>query len=273
MKKLFIPALIIFIFMTVSASSAQTPTVKITPVPTTKITPFPTTKITPIDTQTQQNQIEKIKDLVASKVAELKLVDKRGIIGTVKSSSNSEIKVIDLKKQEKQIEIDELTKFQSSTEDEGSFGISDIKTGDVISSIGLFNKATKKLLARFVSRAANIPQSVEGVVTAKDLKAFTFDMVGEDGKKKTVSVETSTKTSSVDEGKTLKSGFTKIEVDQRVIVVGFDDPKIKAQLNASRILFFLSIPPSAEMKKFQNISNNEAPVSTGSAGKVAPITR
>lgn len=227
--------------------------------------------LTPKETDAQQNQIEKIKDLVASKVAELKLVDKRGIVGTVKSSSNTEMVVSDYRNDPAQIDIDELTKFQSDSDK--TFGISDIKSGDVLSIVGLFNKDAKRLLARFITRATNIPQNIEGVVVSKDLKDFTFELVSAKGKKNTIDVSTSTKTVSYDNGQSVKSGFSKIDMAQRVIVVGFADPKIKDQINSTRIIVFSSIPPSSDMKKFETQANDVVPVSSGSAGKVQPITK
>lgn len=207
-------------------------------------TPASTSKVTPTKAD---SQIEKIKDLVASKVAELKLVDKRGILGTVKSSSNTQINITDSRGVAAQIDIDELTKFNGATSKE-DFGISDIEKGDVISVVGLYNKETKKLLARFVARATNIPENVDGKITAIDTKEFTFDVVDENGKTKTISVESSTKTNSYDAGDTTKSGFSKLEEGQRVIVVGFKDPKVSNQINAERIIQFISLPGSKAMK-------------------------
>ena len=229
--------------------------------------------ITPVVTDdADQEKLEKIKDLIASEAARRNLVDRRGIIGTVKSTTNTQIKLVDNKNKERQIDIDELTKFEGGS-DEDSFGISDIKQGDVLSSIGLYYKESGRLLARFISRATNIPQNIEGIVASKDAKNFTIDVVGDDGKRKTVSIETSTKTVSYEDGESVKAGFSKILPELRVIVVGFMDPKIKDQLNASRIIVLVSIPPTNKMKQFANTLNQDVPVSTGSAGKVAPIIK
>src|SRR3972149_11269785 len=139
--------------------------------------PSPTPQVTA--EEKEQDTIEKIKDLVASKVAELKLVDKRGILGIVKRSSNSQIVVEDHKRDQRSVDIDELTKFVSS---KTSFGISDIKEGDKISVIGLYNKDTKRLLARFITLSANTPIAIEGVVTAKSTRQFTMTVVDSSGK-------------------------------------------------------------------------------------------
>ena len=245
MKKIFLTLIItIAIVATTQVAFAQT-----------SPTAAPTSKVTPTKAD---SQIEKIKDLVASKVAELKLVDKRGVLGTVKSKTNTQINVTNSHGEATQIDIDELTKFNGATSKE-DFGISDIEKGDVISFVGLFNKENKKLLARFVSRATNIPENIDGKITSKDVKEFTFVIADENGKTKTVNVESSTKTNAYDAGDTTKSGFSKLEEGQRVIVVGFKDPKVSNQINAERIIQFVSLPSSKAMK-----SNGDSQA-TGSA--------
>lgn len=216
----------------------------------------PTKKPTPTQS-VQDSQIEKIKDLVASRVAELKLVDKRGIIGRVKSSTNSQITLVNTKGKQILVDIDELTKFESAG---ASFGISDIKAGDSLSIVGLFNKQTERLLARFAEKATNIPENVEAVVIAKDIRAFTLNVVTTDGKRKTINVETSTKTSSYAGGETLKSGFSKIKPGERIIVVGFPDKSAEDELNASRLIHFQDIALSAQLTKAKDLIELEETV-------------
>lgn len=234
----------------------------------------PSPTITPGNPQESQElkTIEKIKDLVASKVAELKLVERKGILGTVKSVSNMQIVAEKKADEQRVIDIDELTKFQLSS-NKDSFGISDIKEGDFLSVIGLYNKDTKRLLARFISKISSIPENIEGAVIEKDSREFIITIITSEGKKKNVDIQTSTRTSSYDKAKVTKSGFSKIEIGQRVVVVGFKDPKIKDSINASRIIQFPAMPLSSGMKKFSDLTTDEIPASTGSAGKVMPITR
>lgn len=210
----------------------------------------PTTKPTPTSASTtpKDTQIEKIKDLVASHVAELDLVDHRGLIGYVKSTTNTQIVITDQKNLQVKVDIDELTKF-NSPDDKSSFGISDIKNGDLLSLVGLYNKQTERLLARFVEVASNIPQNIEGVVLDKNTTDYTIDVATADGKKTLVNVETSTKTATYEDGETTKSGFSKIENGQRIIVVGFADKTEKDQINASRILVLPGMKLSSELTK------------------------
>lgn len=243
--------IIIIIFITVINIIARIPkTVLPSYALTPTATPSATTKLTPTKKPTQipeDTQIEKIKDLVASRVAELKLVDKRGILGYVKSTTSTQIILADLKNEELKVDVDELTKFESPSKD--TFGISDIKKGDLLSVVGLYNKQTNRILARFAEIASNVPQNIEGVVLSKDSAEFTLNISTNEGKKKTVNIETSTKSFIYEDGTTTKSGFSKILPGERVIIVGFADKTSTDQINAARIIHFPGMKLSEELKK------------------------
>lgn len=227
--------------------------------------PSPTPEIT--SEEKEQDTIEKIKDLVASRAAELKLVDKRGILGVVKRSSSSQIVVEDHKRNQRTIDIDELTKFVSS---KASFGISDIKEGDKISAIGFYNKDTRRLRASFISLSSNIPLDIEGVITSTNSREFTLTIVDTIGKTRTINIETSTKTNVWADNSFTKSGFSKILIGQRILVIGFEDLKDKNTFNASRIIHFVDLPLSDALSKYKN-AEEESPVSTGSGAKTKPL--
>lgn len=235
-KKLltFIFCLLILFLYTQQSYSATT-----TPVPT---------KSTPTDEESLK-QMEKIKDLVASRVAELKLVDKRGILGKVVTTTNSQITLIDNKDKNRIIDIDEITKF--SNENSKSYGISDVKKGDMLGIIGLYNKDTERLLARFVDRISALPTHFEGVITGIDKINFQLFATDENGNKRIIDIVPSTKnfTYSKDQGQ-IKSGFSKFSLGERIFASGFPDSKIKNQLNTVRIVSFPQLPPSEKMKAY-----------------------
>jgi Cu/Ag efflux protein CusF len=234
----FLYSFIIFIVFAIVAN--QTMAVSPTPAAPPEMTPE----------QKEIDRIDKIKDLVASRVAELKLVDKRGIIGTVERSSTTQVVIEDHKKDLRTIGIDELTKFVSI---KGSLGISDIKEGDKISAVGLYYKDTKTLLARFISVSSSIPLDIGGVVTAKNSRQFSITIVDPEGKQKIIDVETSTKTNLWDGNALIKSGFSRVLVGERILVMGFEDPQEDNTINASRIIHFPNFPLSQDLKKHQSI--------------------
>ncbi len=213
----------------------------------TTITPNVTNSPTSISDSTQ---IEKIKDLVASRVAELKLVEKRGILGTVTAVTSTQITLTDIHNKKRIIDIDEITKFTSPASK--TFGISDIKKGDTLGIIGLLNKGTDHILARFVNTVSAIPTLFEGVITDVDRRNFVVTVVNEDGKKISVDIETSTKISSFTKADSLiKSGFSKVLPGQRVYISGFMDDTTENLLNADRIIHFPELALSSKLKRAQ----------------------
>lgn len=206
--------------------------------------------------QQEIEKIQKIKELVASRVAELNLVEKRGIIGAVKDSTNTQVTIEDNKQERRIIDIDELTKFQSSQK---SFGISDIKTGDIIAALGLYNKETKRLLARFITVKKSLPVQFEGIVLTKDNKNYKLTAVNESGDKKTIDIQSSTKTLvyTKDDGIT-KSGFSKIREQERIILSGYQDLKDINIIIADRLIRFPEIPLSTPLKLQFNLYSKTA---------------
>lgn len=221
----------------------------------TKITPFPSQNQISTDSS-ELEKIQKIKDIVASKVAELNLVEKRGLIGTIKDTTNSQVTIIDIKGNTRRIDVDELTKFNLNSKRTG--GISDLTKGSTYSFVGLYNKETQKLLARSISIVNTIPVYFEGAINGVDATNYQLTVVNEKGEKKTIDIQSSTKTSlgTVD-GDLQKSGFTKLNVNERILAVGFWDKKDSNLLSTLRIIHFKDVPPSKEMQSFVS------PVPTG----------
>lgn len=258
MKKSFILIALILVLALPSISYAQTATISAKP----KVTTSPTSI-------GDSNQIEKIKDLVASRVAELKLVEKRGILGTVSNTTSTQITLTDLNNNRKIVDIDEITKFSDPESKE--FGISDIKKGDVIGVIGLLNKGSDHVLARFVNTVSSIPTYFDGVITSVDKRNFVITAVDENGNKKLLDIETSTKlysfTKDTDE---IKSGFSKILPGQRIYAATFPDAKIPNQLNVDRLTHFPELMPSAKMRRYAETEAVSSATPTPTKTKVTP---
>ncbi len=195
------------------------------------------------------NRVDQLKNKVASRVAELKLVERRGIVGIVEDVSENQITVNDLNNKRRIIEVDELTKF--SSEDNDTYGISDIKKGSKISALGLYNKESQKLLARFVNEIS-IPLFLHGVITEKDDEEFTLKLLTEEGKNYTVDVERITKSYSYNDGELDTSGFSKIETMKNIILIGFPDPKKNDRLTASRLIIFPDVPKNPNIPVIEN---------------------
>lgn len=202
-------------------------------------------------------KIQKIKDIVAKKVTELNLVEKRGIIGSLKEVSGMQLTITDIKGNIRHFEVDELTKFSFSTKT--TVGISDLEKGSMYSFVGLYNKETQKLLVRDVDSVDTIPVYFEGAISDVDSDNYQLSVVNERGEKKKVDIQNSTKTSLAStDGNLTKSGFSKLEVNERVLAIGFWDKKDKDLLSTLRIIHFKSVPPSKEMQSHINVASASA---------------
>jgi hypothetical protein len=215
-----------------------------------------------------QQQVDDLKSKIASKVAELKLVEKRGIIGTVTVSSNTQLTLTDTKGNTRIVDVDEITKFSSSSKD---LGISDIEKGDLIGVLGIYNKDSKRLLAREISILSPLPKVIFGGIKNIDSDNFEITVVKENGQSVLVSVEDLTRTFSYSSKTLAKSGFSKMTETEAIIVIGLPDKLDSKKIVASRIILL----PDVDVTSRINLSASESDVipSTGSGKKLTPITR
>jgi hypothetical protein len=258
MKKIFIISLLLMIIFGISASIS----IAATPTSTPKITPDEAT------------QLDDLKTRIASRVAQLNLVEKRAIAGTVTEISGTQITINDIKKEKRYIDVDELTKFSSSSSK--SFGLSDILKGNVISAIGLYNKQSRRIMAREIE-TITLPVFFQGAITSINNDEHTFKLIGETDKVD-ISVETITKTFQYTTESGIKSsGFSKLVNDENTIVFGYWDKQVKNQILATRIIVFPNIPKNPKIITViaPNALENETTIipSTGSGKKLTPIVR
>lgn len=225
MKKtlsLTIVSTILFLIITVDANAA-------TPTPT------PETKPSKAALNEKLNeQISQLKEKIASRVSELNLVEKRGVIGTVTEVSGGKITIKDVQGNTRFIDVDEITKFSSASNK--SFGLSDLTKGTKISALGLYNKQSKRLLARFINTSVD-PVFISGTITDIDTKNFLLTVTTVTNKQVKLDNQTSTKIYIVDNnGDLVKSGFSKFEVGDRVSAIGFPDKKDATMIVPNRII-------------------------------------
>lgn len=197
----------------------------------TETTPNPTNESV---TESLTEQITDLKEKIASRVAELNLVEKRGIIGEVTSVDGTEISIEDIYGNTRSIDVDEITNFDSDDAD-ATFGISDIEEGMQISVLGLYNKQSERVLARFIT-VVSIPEYIQGVATNIDEDEFIITVQTNDDETYSVEVETSTDTQMFVDDDFEDSGFSEIENNQLIFVTGTAEDT--NQITASNILLF-----------------------------------
>lgn len=209
-----------------SASSSATPTTEVTP---TKSVGSKTVEI-----------INDFKDRIASRVAQLKLVKRQGVLGSVTEVSGTQITLNDIHNKTRFIDVDELTKFASPSASE-SFGLSDLTKGTRVGILGLYNKQSNRVLARFIDVDLS-PRTYQGKIQAVDSKKFTFDITADDKKTHVIDVGNTTKIQQYkkDTG-AIRAGFSKLVEGDVVVVVGYPDKKAQNLFLALRVLIFPEI--------------------------------
>lgn len=177
-----------------------------------------------------KSKIDEIKEKIASTVAQLNLVSKRVFVGDITKLEKSVI-AIERDGQAKIIDVDELTKYNKD------LTFSDLEIGDSLVAIGIYNKETRRLLARFVF-VKILPIQISGVVREVDIKGGTISV--EDKKRNTiftVDIEKSTKTTNYTKAEGItKSGLSKIEIGQRAHIHGLPSKDEENRITATRIL-------------------------------------
>ncbi|HYM65229.1 MAG TPA: hypothetical protein VES68_01985 [Candidatus Sulfotelmatobacter sp.] len=225
---------------------------------------------TPTPTQSDiKQQLDELKNNIASKVAQLNLVEKRGIIGTVTDSSDTQITLSDLNGNTRIVDVDEITKFSSSSSK--TFGISDIKKGTFLGILGLYNKESRRILARQVNEMSAKPKIIFGGISLIDNKNFELTVVKESGQKIVIEVTDLTKSSSFTSDSLEKFGFSKMKETNTILAIGFPDKNDSNKLLATRII----ILPDIDITSRINLSLPEATItpSTGSGIKLFPIKK
>lgn len=228
---------------------------------------------TPSPVPTKESAISELKERIASRVAQLKLVEKRGLVGEVTDISHSQITLSDVRNNIRIVDVDEFTKFSSPSANPpaGGFGISDITKGATLSVVGLYNKQSRHIMARFVD-VTSLPTFVFGAVASIDKDNFTLTVVANNQETRVIDVATTTKTQSYTKDTGLvRSGFSKIEVGNRVVVVGFPEKKEKRKLLALRIVVFPQLSPNPKINLF--LQPTLTPTPTAIPTPTQPIRR
>lgn len=218
-------------------------------------------------------QINELKEKIASRVSELDLVEKRGIIGTVEEVESNQITLQDVDGDTRFVDVDEITKF-SSSDSKANFGISDLKAGVKISVLGNYNKQSKRILARFVETHV-VPTRYSGNITKIDAKNFQITLKVAEAKEVKIDIDTTTDAYAyTKEAGLVQYGFSKLADGDRVIVLGYPDQDDADLLVASRLIDFINIPSNPRIDTAEPTTAQEqvtiAP--TGAGGRtIDPI--
>jgi hypothetical protein len=226
-----------------------------------------------VNAQTPTNSdslLQKVADEIASKTAQLNLVEKRGILGTVTDSSGTQITLSDLNGNTRFIDVDELTKFSSPTSQ--SYGISDVTKGTLLGVLGLYNKQSRRILARDISVQPPFPTVIYGAVTDIDNVNFEITVAKENGQKVVIEIQDITRTYSFSAGVLNKSGFSKTQTGETIIAIGFPDKQDSQKILGTRVILLPDVQTSF-LLNLKPTANPTIPPSTGSGVKLFPIKK
>lgn len=238
----------------------------VSPASAASATPAPTGNANDPVKEKLDEQINELKEKIASRVSELNLVEKRGIIGTVTETKGNQLTITDVGGNTRYVDVDEITKFSQAGNQNANFGLSDITAGTRISALGIYNKQSKRLLARFVKTYSE-PALYSGVITSIDAKNFQIAVMTPEQKEIKVDIETSTKLSSYTIADGLaRYGFSKLAVGDRISLAAIQSRTDSNALVASRLVNFIGIPkdPRIAVAGANTIASPSAAVTTPS---------
>ena len=214
---------------------------------------------------TSTSLLEKVANEIASKTAQLNLVEKRGIVGTVTDSSGTQITLSDVNGNIRFVDVDELTKFSSSSSK--SYGISDISKGTILGVLGLYNKQSRRILARSITVQSPFPNVIYGSIAEIDKTNYEITIVKQNKQKVVIEIQEITKTNVFSSGTLTKSGFSKTLTSETIIAIGFPDKQDSNKILASNIILLPDIQTNFSVGLERSI-NPTIPPSTGSVMKL-----
>lgn len=199
-------------------------------------------------------RINNLKDRIASKVAELDLVEKRGVIGIVTDITQTKITLSGEDDANVFIDVDELTKFASPSAKE-NFGISDIKKNTTLGVLGIYNKESRRILARFVD--VMVPYvTLYGKITDVDEENFAVTLTSEEKKETIIDIETTTKSIAYTKtGGEKRAGFSQLSIGTNLLVFGYQNLNTTTRMSASRIV----VLPDLANSPTANITSKASP--------------
>lgn len=199
--------------------------------------PQPRFKLTPFK---NQEKIKELKEKVATKVAQMRIKTPRAFAGKIKSLEENFFVLTKRRGDQKVLILEEAKFFRLGKGERTAISFSDLKVGERVVAFGTFDRESEEFSAKIIF-AHLFPKNLngrvtevnlaEGILTVQNRKAGTF----------IIDIEVTTKIFIWEKDKGMvKSGFSKIEVGDRVHINATQILKEENRLSANRILV---LPP------------------------------
>lgn len=232
MKYIAYLILILCLLIPLGNSYAESTTPKASPTDSTR-----KILITGEKNEEQGSKIDDLKDRLATKVAELRKLQKQAITGTVKEVSVATMSIETKTKTIKIDLVDDLPVVQFIKGVRTKLSIEDIAENDIVTVFGSYDSTLDVLSPGLVFIQNTLPVRIHGIIKSIDSDGGTFVLSHHDGTELTIDVQSTTKTerwSSID-GIT-KSGFSKLAVEDKVHVTGSYAPKSTTTIKATKVV-------------------------------------
>jgi intein/homing endonuclease len=192
---------------------------------------------TPTDSATSSAKIDDLKERLATKVAELRQVTKKAIVGTIKATALSTV-TVGTKTSDVKIELtDDISVFQTIKGKRTALTTDDLEKGDYVVVFGEHDATLDLLNAKVIVIQDPLPMRVSGGISAIDTKNFTVTLTASGGQTYIIDIEKNTSMLMRDEeNNVVKGGFSKLETGTVAHVVGTAVPKEENRISALRFL-------------------------------------
>lgn len=184
-----------------------------------------------------QKQMNDLKDRLATKVAELRQLQRKAIFGSVKAVSTSTA-TIETKTKDVKIELaDEIKIAQMIKGVRTKLTTDNLDKGDQVAVFGEYDATLDLLKAKVIFIQAAPLQRIAGTITEVNKPDYTVSVKTPDGNTYIVDIETVTKISVWTSDKGIaKGGFSKLTVGDSILIMGTPVAKKENRVSASRIL-------------------------------------
>ncbi len=230
-----------------------------------------TPSATPISKEIKE-KIDDLKERLATKVEELRRTSPKAIHGTITNISLSSA-TIDTGQKAYKIELtDNIVVTQIIKGKRTKSKIDTLKKDDAVTIFGTYDETLDILQAKhIVIESKQQPKRLHGTIAEINKKDNSFTMKCIDGTIYTIDVETTTKNNSWLPGKEIqKSGFSKLEQNIFVTVLGIEQKRQPDRYIAARILTWKSQTGNSSQE--QELTPTQA-ITPSPTNRVSPTPR
>ncbi|MCL4360563.1 hypothetical protein M1555_04940 [Patescibacteria group bacterium] len=191
----------------------------------------------PLPSGVSEQQLETIKDRLATKVAELRHLEPMAIYGTVKDKSLTSA-TVETDTKDVKIELtDSIKVIEVIRGARTTLTLDDLSNKDTVTVFGSYDQTLDVLSASVIFLQGALPVHADGVITDIDKTNNTLTVRSPDGQSTVIDIETDTKTNTwTKDGGITKSGFSKVAVGDTLQIIATPEPKYQNRVSARRIL-------------------------------------